>query len=222
MLQSNKVALFDFCETIANFQTADAYIDFVQSHSTQTNKSIRILYNILNKYHVLGIVRRLFPRLSIDKRLILRQMKGRTYEEMDEFAKKYYESTIKPNLIQPVVGKLKEMQNEGYEIVIVSGGYDIYLKYFALEYNIRYILSTTIEFNYGICSGKFNGVDCMRASKLDYIHSALIGDCKKWFAFSDSITDLPMLELVGNPIVVSKNKSQIWAERRGLKQIIWK
>ena len=27
----NKVALFDFCETIANFQTADAYVDFVRT-----------------------------------------------------------------------------------------------------------------------------------------------------------------------------------------------
>lgn len=218
----DKVALFDFCETLANFQTADKYINYVQSHSVPTNTFIRSLYNALNQFRILGVLRRIFPKKSVDKRFILRQMRGRTCEEMDRLAKEYYEYKIKPNLIVPIIQKLMELQDEGYEIIIVSGGYDIYLKYFAKEYDVKYVLSTTIEFKNGICTGRFYGKDCMFDNKIDYINSIVKGNYEKWYAFSDSITDLPILELVGNPVVVSKHQSQKWAKQRNIKQIIWK
>ena len=217
----DKVALFDFCETIANFQTADNYVKYVQNHSNPTNTFIRLLYKILNQSRILGVFRRLFPKRSIDKRFILRQLKGRTYEEMDKLAKEYYDAEIKPNLISPVVMKLLEFQKEGYEVIIVSGGYDIYLKYFAEAYNVKYVLSTSIEFRKGICTGFFHGKDCMFDNKIEYIKALVTGDYNKWYAFSDSITDLPMLEIVGNPIVVSRGGLQNWADIRNIKQIVW-
>lgn len=217
----NKVALFDFCETIANFQTADAYVRYVQSHSVPTNIGIRLLYNILNQSRVLGIVRRLKPKGSIDKRFILKQMKGRTYEEMDRLAEDYYNNMIKPNMIEPVVTELRRLQSEGYGIYVISAGYDIYLKYFVKDFKVDGLLSTKIEFKDGVCTGRFDGQDCMFDYKIDYINSMIKGDHSQWLAFSDSITDLPMLELVGNPVVISRGKSQTWAEKKGFKQIIW-
>lgn len=217
----NKVALFDFCETIANFQTADAYVRYVQSHSVPTNIGIRLLYNILNQSRVLGIVRRLKPKGSIDKRFILKQMKGRTYEEMDRLAEDYYNNMIKPNMIEPVITELRRLQSEGYGIYVISAGYDIYLKYFVKDFKVDGLLSTKIEFKDGVCTGRFDGQDCMFDYKIDYINSMIKGDHSQWLAFSDSITDLPMLELVGNPVVISRGKSQTWAEKKGFKQIIW-
>lgn len=217
----NKVALFDFCETIANFQTADAYVRYVQSHSAPTNTGIRFLYNILNQSRVLGVVRRLKPKGSVDKRFILKQMKGRTYEEMDRLAEDYYNNMIKPNMIEPVVAELRRLQSEGYGIYIISAGYDIYLKYFVQDFKVDGLLSTKVEFKDGICTGRFDGQDCMFDYKIDYINSEIKGDHNQWLAFSDSITDLPMLELVGNPVVISRGKSQTWAEKKGFKQIIW-
>lgn len=221
MQNKDKVALFDFCETIANFQTADAYVRYVQGHSAPTNKGVRMLYNILNKSRVLGVVRRLKPKGSIDKRFILKQMKGRTFDEMDRLAKEYYQNKIKPNMIAPVVAELKRLQSEGYSCYVISAGYDIYLKYFCEDFRIDGLLSTKVEFKDGICTGKFDGQDCMFEYKIDYINSAIQGDRRQWFAFSDSVTDLPMLELVGNPVVISCGKSQKWAEKRNIKQIIW-
>ncbi len=217
----NKVALFDFCETIANFQTADAYVRYVQSHSAPTNTGIKLLYNILNQLRVLGVVRRLIPKGSVDKRFILKQMKGRKYEEMDRLAEDYYNNRIKPNMIEPVVSELKRLQSEGYSIYVISAGYDIYLKYFVQDFKIDGLLSTKIEFKDGKCTGRFDGQDCMFEYKIDYINSEIKGDHAQWLAFSDSVTDLPMLELVGHPVVISKGKPQKWAERKGFKQIIW-
>ena len=34
-----KIALFDFCETIANFQTADAFVDFVRFNENKKKQA---------------------------------------------------------------------------------------------------------------------------------------------------------------------------------------
>lgn len=221
MQNKDKVALFDFCETIANFQTADAYVRYVQSRSTPTNKGVRFLYNILNQSRILGIVRRIKPKGSIDKRFILKQLKGRSQTEMERLAKDYYVNRIKPNLIEPVVSEMERLKSEGYSCYVVSAGYDIYLKFFCEEFGMDGLLSTKIEFKDGICTGRFDGPDCMFDYKINYIKSVIQGDTSQWLAFSDSITDLPILELVGNPVVISRSHSQKWAEKRNMKQIIW-
>ena len=217
-----KIALFDFCETLANFQTADAYVRFVQSNSPVTHKVTKTVYEVLNKSHLLGIPRRMFPESSMDKKWIMRQMKGRKLEEMESLAKLYYQTKIKPNLISDVVEEMKSKQKDGYKIYLISAGYGIYLKYFAEEYKVDGVISTEIAFKDGVCLGRFEGPDCMYSHKIEYIKKGIPDmHYDEWYAYSDSITDLPMLELVGHPIVISKGKSQKWAEKRDYQQIIW-
>ena len=217
-----KIALFDFCETLANFQTADAYVHFVQTNSPVSHKFIKLSYDLLNKSHLLGIPRRLFPESSMDKKWIMRQMAGRSEEEMTVLARKYYDERVKPALIPEVVEELKTKQLEGYKIYLISAGYSIYLQFFAQEFAVDGVIATKIAFNNGVCLGRFDGPDCMFSHKLDYIKQGIPDNhFEDWFAYTDSITDLPLLELVGHPVVISKEISQKWAEQKGYKQIIW-
>ena len=217
-----KIALFDFCETLANFQTADAYVRFVQSNSPVTHKVTKTIYELLNKSHLLGVPRRMFPESSMDKKWIMRQMKGRKKEEMVSLAKLYYEKKVKPNLIPEVIEELKSRQKDGYKIYLISAGYGIYLQFFAEEFKVDGIIATEIAFKDGVCLGRFEGPDCMFSHKIEYIKNGIQDKhYDEWYAYSDYITDLPMLELVGHPIVISKGKSQKWAEKRDYQQIIW-
>ena len=217
-----KAALFDFCETIADFQTADAYVDFVQKHSVPSHRFIRSLYVFLNKARVMGVLRRIFPKRSLGKKMVLLQMKGRSYSEMDALASRYYEERIKPHFIKETIEELRARKKEGFAIYLVSGGYDIYLKYFASEFGVDGVLSTRIGFENGVCTGKMDGPDCMHGAKLDYIKKSLPEiDRASSFAYSDSATDLPLLSYVGNPVAVSAGHSQKWAEKLGCRQIVW-
>lgn len=217
-----KIALFDFCETLANFQTADAYVRFVQANSPVSHKFTKLSYDLLNRSHLLGIPRRLFPESSIDKKWIMRQMAGRTEEEMTILALKYYNERVRPALIPEVVEELKAKQKDGYKVYLISAGYGIYLQYFAKEFAVDGVIATKIAFDKGVCLGRFDGPDCMFSHKIDYIKRGVPDNhFEEWFAYSDSITDLPILELVGHPIVISKGKAQKWAEQKGFKQIIW-
>jgi HAD superfamily hydrolase (TIGR01490 family) len=216
-----KVALFDFCETLVGFQTADAYVRFVMSNSQNTNRSADRTFNFLNKVHLVGLLRRLMPTASVEKKLRIKNLKGMSKEELESLAQRYYTEKLKPAFILPVLEELKKKKQEGYKIYLVSGGYDIYLRRFAEEFGVDGIVSTRLEFKNGICTGKFDGPDCMFSHKINYIKQLIPdSDYREWYAYSDSATDLPMLKLVGHPVAVSAAKSQSWAKAQGFDEII--
>ena len=117
--------------------------------------------------------------------------------------------------------KIEEKKRSGYNIYIVSGGYDIYLKHFASEFCVDAIFSTKIEFKDNICTGKFDGVDCMDQNKVICLNKFFVREEVESIAYSDSITDLPMLLWANHQYVISKNTSQAWAKSNNLKEIIW-
>ena len=71
------LVIFDFCETIANFQTADAFVEFVL---TKKPKSWRNFYyekiiSYLKKNYIIAICHKFFPKKNIEKRLRLFALK---------------------------------------------------------------------------------------------------------------------------------------------------
>ena len=218
----NRVALFDFCETLVNFQTADAFVDFVRTKSQ--NKRMFILERIrmfLIKFHVLAFLeRRFFSRIPIHKITKLFQLRGLCQKELEYYASLYYNEKIKPNFIPKVLAILKDKQKNRYTIAIVSGGYGIYLKYFAKEFNVPFVLSSNIKFKNNVCTGLLDGPDCMEENKIKYLEKVFAKDRIQSEAYSDSITDLPLLNWADQGYVISKGKHQNWISDN-LIEIIW-
>jgi HAD superfamily hydrolase (TIGR01490 family) len=220
-----KLGIFDFCETLVSFQTADAFIDYVRKiEGTFFMRFLEKALFILIKVKLIAAFNKFFPDLSIGKRLKLLQLRGFTFEKLDNLACLYFRDTIKPNLIDPILEEMRKLAQQGYEICLVSAGYSIYLKYFACENHINHIISTEIAFNNNRCNGTMLGKDCINNEKVIRI--------KKYFAdqnvdfhdsisFSDSITDLPLLLFAGQGVVISHNQSQKWCHQYNFKEIVW-
>lgn len=213
----NKIAFFDFCETLVNFQTADEFVRFtykkVYNRELEINKFYAKILFFLD-----GITR---YRFSLNKRAVLRKLKGLTYHQIDTCAKIYYDEVIKPNFIQKLIDVLNKKKVEGYNIVIVSGGYNVYLKYFAKEFYVTDVISTRIGFRNEICTGKFDGIDCLNFNKvslLDKIYNSIELYSE---AYSDSITDIPFLKWANEGYVVSRNYQQSWNNKYKFKEIVW-
>lgn len=220
---NEKVALFDFCETLVTFQTADAYVDFVREKLNDKRMCrIERIQILLNKLKVIKIVEKVTGyKYSINKRIKLSQLKGHRFSQLQVLAKDYYLERIKPNLIPEIMDRLEELKKDGYSVMLVSGGYDIYLHCFVEEYALSGLISTRIAFRNNICTGRFDGLDCLRDGKTELLN--LYFELKPHYsvAFSDSVTDLPFLKWVNEGYVVSRNTTQKWAIDNHLKEIIW-
>ena len=154
-------------------------------------------------------------------------MRGLERTELEHFAEGYYRDLIKPNLIPEAVSELMRLQGLGYRIIILSGGYNLYLKCFADEFGITDVVSSVIDFKKEVCTGRIKGKDCLWEHKIEMLEeycrqNQIEIDRKESFAFSDSESDLPMLEYVGKRIIVHRKDRKKWYSKIDYyKEIIW-
>lgn len=219
-----KIALFDFCETLANFQTGDAFVNYVsKNYPIRVNIFRNIIRRILHKTKVIYAIERIHPKLSFNKRLVLWQLRGYELGIVEDAAKEYYENVVKPNLIPETIGKMIELQNEGWRILIVSAGYEVYLKYFCNDFNIAIedLIAVKIKFNKrNICLGKFDGGDRLW-DKVEVLTARFKGRKIQSIAISDGHSDLPMLKWADEGIVVRKRNKTSWNKNNNFKELIW-
>lgn len=218
----NKVALFDFCETLANFQTADAYVRYVM-HKRKVRHGLNYWVQLLmEKGKFSAILFRL--GINANKFMLLANLKGLSEGMMREDAKGYYEDVIKPNLIAESILELQQKQKDGYQCIIVSGGYDVYLRHFADEYGIDKVLCSKLKFEDGVFTGKLLGKDCMGKEKVRKMSkdfgTANLKDIDS-ISYSDSQSDTPFLDYTRRSVVVARKKAPSWAIKHKYEILLW-
>lgn len=221
-----KIAIFDFCDTLVSFQTANAFVEFVCMQKRFSLRNVFLyLYKFLKITKVISIICFVFNKESLDKRIPLLLLRGIYLSDLEHYAIAFYNEKIKPSTIDIVLEELINKQRNTYKTAIVSGGYEIYIKYFAIEFGIDIVIANNINFKNNKCVGTF-GKDCMGLQKVREIEKNQLCneiDFPSSFFYSDSITDLPLLKHVGNPVVVSKKQHQKWIDLHSItNEIIWK
>ena len=220
----NNVAFFDFCETLVDFQTADAFVDFVRRKDSNVwMNSLERIQLLLRRIHVIQVLEILTKhKYSLNKRFKLLQLRYKKRDELEDLAKRYYEDEIKPHFISKLLSILEAEQLAGSKVCLISGGYNLYLKYFVEEYHIDHLISTRIQFRNNTCTGMFDGLDCLRENKILLLN--MFYHNKNEFqsrSYSDSISDLPLLKWTNEGYGISRRESQEWISKNNLKEIIW-
>lgn len=218
------IVIFDFCETLVDFQTADAFAEFVYTRKKRIPQIIRnTIVKIIDKTRVLDIAEIITGwKYSLHKKSKLWIIKGVSEKDLEALSVIYYQERIKPHLVRETVEILQNYIIKGYNVIIVSGGYDIYLKHFAEEFCVSTIISTRIGFSHGKCNGKIDGIDCLNDNKVRLFKTTFgenaVFDVEA--SYSDSISDIPILSIAKNGFVVSR-KHQEWANSNNFNEIIW-
>ena len=218
-----KVAFFDFCETIVDFQTADAFVDYVrEKRQSGVMEKKELVRKYLLKTKIIRFLEILIgSSFSINKRMKLNQLKGISENEVKKYAIDYYQEIVKPRFIPAIISRLSKLQAEGWSVVLVSGGYDVYLNEFAREFGIVKVISSIIGFDRGICTGRMKGLDCLRSNKIVLLQQFYAKEEIKSVSFSDSSSDIPLLSWTNKGYVVSHLKHQDWVDKFNFKEIIW-
>ena len=127
----DELVLLDFCDTVVKFQTFDPFVLYVlkrekpESYKFVTSSLVkRICYFIQIIFRICRI------KEYIYKHLLIFMLKGLDYKTIDKLAENFYKEVLEPNLIKETIFKIKDLKSKGHRIVIVSGGCDLYIKYF--------------------------------------------------------------------------------------------
>ena len=212
MGEKNKIrelVLYDFCGTIVDFQTGNAYVRYVLKQKGISDNMYEKLRIFLNKIGFIKHFNYIFPKMAVNKSLLLYQLKGISYEELDGLAKQYYLEEVRPHLIGKVLDTIERHRSEGALIVLDSAGYAIYLKYFTEEYGIPILLASEFKCRNGIFTGHVAGKDNYGKEKVrrleDYFgNTEFLANFSSVTGYSDSNSDMPLLELCDRVVCVNK------------------
>jgi HAD superfamily hydrolase (TIGR01490 family) len=132
--------------------------------------------------------------------------RGKPFAPFQEGAADYYREVLKPHLAPNIVARVREHQEKGHVLVLVSAGLRYLLKPVAEDVGFDHLLCTDLEVGHdGILTGRTKGPICTESHKRDHakrLAEALGMDLRASFAYGNHQADVPLLELVGNAYAV--------------------
>ena len=214
-----KLAIYDFDGTYMNIQVLPKILKFWKEKGLN-NKILRKTNRIIIRryfFHKLGLFgwnkhtfRANAMSLTAD---LFRSIK---MEELNSFLNELY-THLKQYININLKEQLDEDNKNGYYTVLLSGNFDIILSPFLQEGFNEVIGSKVIKDN-KVIESKDVEIIIHDFKQRIIIEKYKNADLKSSKAYADSYYDLPILELVGEPIVVNPDKllSKI-ANERGYK-----
>lgn len=211
MTNKPTLAIFDFCGTLINMQTADPFVRGLSKSCYSIRRgALELARKALRKAGML--------RGGGNKTFILRQVAGIEVKSAMEFSAKFLNTTLLPNENATVVKKIDWHKKRGDEVVIVSAGYECYIGLWAKHHGIDKIAATRLEQDNGILTGRILNKDCLGTEKVRRLSELLqlsSFDLPNSYVYTDSISDAPLLELVGNKVVIDSGQDVKWSKEMG-------
>jgi HAD superfamily hydrolase (TIGR01490 family) len=205
------LALFDIDNTLINGDSDHAWGIFLGERGVVDGKEHRAAQEYYYREYLAG-------RLEIDEFLNFQLGALRDNEISDLLA---WRRDFMCEKILPIIGesarKLVEAhRGKGHRILLITATNSFITEPIAREFNADALIATEPEQDEEGFTGKVNGPPCFRDGKVTKLNEwlatseeSLVGS---WF-YSDSRNDLPLLEVVENPVAVHPDEALEQAAR---------
>jgi len=145
--------------------------------------------------------------LDIDAylRFALSTLKGHSRIQLDIWHQAFMDSKIKPIMLPGADDLIADHRRRGHELLIITATNRFITEPIARALGVENLVACEAEIVDGQYTGEPSGVPSYHAGKvtrlLDWLDGRGITLAGSWF-YSDSHNDLPLLELVDNPVAV--------------------
>jgi HAD superfamily hydrolase (TIGR01490 family) len=193
-------AFFDFDKTLIETESAKLGLKYLWE---QRLLSSRLLFKIL-------VANFLFQRHLVSDervaRILLKFYRGKRLAEFEDDAPWFYNNYLKPQLAPNILAKVMKHQDSGHVLILISGSIRYMLKPVVEDIGFDHLLCTDLEIgNDGLLTGRAKGPLCVNRTKrtlaIELARKQDI-DLSNSYAYGNHQSDIPLLELVGNPAVV--------------------
>lgn len=201
-----KLAIFDVDFTITNKETL---LEFFKFMLKKDKKNIKYLLRVIISGILYGI--KVYDEKRV-KECFLKFIDGIDEKDLNNLVKNYYDERLTNIFYKDAIDKIKELKQKGYKIYLISASPEFYLKEFYAIKEVDMIIGTRFHFNDGKFVRKMLGANCKGEEKVKRLMSVLKEknirvDFKNSLMFSDSLSDTPLLDLVGNGYLINYKKN---------------
>ena len=200
-----KLAIFDIDYTITRKETLMEFFKYLVSKDI---KNIKFLPRALYSGFMYGIKGYDEKRV---KECFLKFIENIDEKELAILTKSFYDERLSTILYEDAVNMIKKLKNEGYMVILISASPEFYIKEFYAIKEVDLIIGTKFIFENGKFVRKMSGNNCKGEEKVKRLEKVLKeknikADFKNSYMFSDSLSDKPLLDLVGNPYLINYKK----------------
>lgn len=219
-----RVAIFDFDGTLYPQETYTLMMNYLKEHPVHSSKYKKFYKALMKPY--LAYKMKLYPEGKMKAKsmqVYLNALKDLSQEELEAYFIEMSDGMSK-DLNQTVVERLKKHLIDGDHVLVVSGAFTTMLNEVTKEYAVHQVIGTEIPYSNGSLDTANEIFHIQGIRKNMMIDQALDGyeiDWENSTAYGDSISDISVLELVGNPVAVRpENRLRSIAEERKW-EILW-
>lgn len=136
---------------------------------------------------------------------------GLDEEEMKQFTKEFYHSKLLKVFYKDAIDMMKKLKGEGYKIYLISASPELYINELYNIKEVDMIIGTKFRKENNKYMNSMEGLNCKGEEKVKRLKEVLKEkqlevDFKNSCMFSDSLSDTPLLELVGKGYLINYRK----------------
>ena len=129
--------------------------------------------------------------------------------ELEAFHHKFMAQKIEPIFLEKAQDCINSHKRNGDTVLVITASNTFITAPIVKRYGINHLLATEPEIVSGRYTGKVSGIPCFKSGKIENLMPWLKRNSeslKDSTFYSDSHNDLPLLELVDNPVAVNADK----------------
>ncbi|WP_411843180.1 HAD family hydrolase [Salinicoccus sp. HZC-1] len=201
-----KVALFDFDGTLYPHETFTILMERLKNHPKFKKNYRRFVRNFAPFY--IGYKLKLVKKTKMQHKAMeyyIRSFKYNSKFEIEQFFNDVAKD-MAGELRDSLVKKIRQLQKDHYYIMLISGAFVPLLEAVFKGFNIDCIVGSEVRYKDDRLDYKSQFERVHADRKIDIIRKHFKDrkiDWKSSEAYSDSYSDLKMLELVGRPVAVT-------------------
>jgi len=138
--------------------------------------------------------------------LFFKRYKGETEDRLRFFADELFETVLKPAVFPGAFELIEKSRSLGLRQVCVTGALDFSVEPLMKYLGIETYVANRLEFVNGIATGRLLPPVLAAATKASWIRNYAEQEginLSESYAYTDSMSDLPMLSIVGHPAAVN-------------------
>jgi phosphatidylglycerophosphatase C len=201
------LAVFDLDDTLVR---GDSFLPFLLSYAWRHRRFWPLV--IMPWILALYACRVLSDRSAKERLLVLffgNEPLTRIAAHADLFCSRWVRSRLRPH----VVRRLREHQDQGHRVVLLSASPDLYVPQMGALLGISEVVCTRVSCSGGLCRGLLDGPNCKGQNKVDMLQAYLGATTPlvRTYAYGDSRSDMLLLRWVNHGFLVG---------RRGMATVI--
>ncbi len=201
-----RFAFYDFDGTLVSSNVVTQYAWYVGKLPSRRQAAGRYARLLVGAPVLAGL--ELYSRRLFNV-VFYREYRGLRREWLEEMAEGLFGEVFRPALYPGARGLVEADRAAGYETVLVTGSLDFALGPVVRHFGFEHVIANSLVFRDGVATGEIAPpliAGREKAAAMERLSREYNVDSARSKAYSDSVSDLPMLEAVGLPAAVNAGR----------------